>query len=94
MMSTTKRHPGEMHARIAADADGRITAMEFTGDFNTGAYASWGPTVASRVPIHASVPINPALSGQGQSYSYKWPAIRGVSWFWCAAINYHSGSAL
>ena len=28
----------------------------FSGDFNTGAYASWGPTVANRVPIHASGP--------------------------------------
>ncbi|MCS6855842.1 MAG: molybdopterin-dependent oxidoreductase, partial [Elioraea sp.] len=26
------------------------------GDFNTGAYASWGPTVASRVPVHAMGP--------------------------------------
>ena len=30
--------------------------MKFHGDFNTGAYASWGPTVANRVPIHASGP--------------------------------------
>ena len=27
-----------------------------SGDFNTGAYSSWGPTVANRVPIHASGP--------------------------------------
>ena len=30
--------------------------MRFHGDFNTGAYASWGPTVATRVPVHASGP--------------------------------------
>ena len=30
--------------------------MVFDGDFNTGAYASWGPTVANRVPVHASGP--------------------------------------
>ncbi len=30
--------------------------MEFDGAFNTGAYASWGPTVANRVPVHASGP--------------------------------------
>ncbi len=30
--------------------------MTFEGDFNTGAYSSWGPTVATRVPIHASGP--------------------------------------
>ncbi|GAA6201836.1 molybdopterin cofactor-binding domain-containing protein [Aquicoccus sp. SU-CL01552] len=56
MSSTTKRHPAIMRARIAADATGRLTAMEFDGDFNTGAYASWGPTVAVRVPVHASGP--------------------------------------
>ena len=56
MASTTKRHPARMRARIAADASGRLTAMEFDGDFNTGAYASWGPTVAVRVPVHASGP--------------------------------------
>jgi len=30
--------------------------MELGGEFNTGAYASWGPTVAARVPIHGSGP--------------------------------------
>lgn len=56
MMSTTKRHPAEMRATIGADAEGRVTGMVFAGDFNTGAYASWGPTVANRVPVHASGP--------------------------------------
>ena len=56
MASTTKRHPATIRARIAADAEGRLTAVDFHGDFNTGAYASWGPTVANRVPVHASGP--------------------------------------
>ncbi|MCV6592785.1 MAG: molybdopterin-dependent oxidoreductase [Silicimonas sp.] len=56
MAASTKRHPGTMRARIGADAEGRITGMAFHGDFNTGAYASWGPTVATRVPVHASGP--------------------------------------
>jgi len=56
MMSTTKRHPASMKATVAADAEGGVTAMVFEGDFNTGAYASWGPTVANRVPVHASGP--------------------------------------
>lgn len=56
MLASTKRHPGTMEASIGADAEGRITAMTFHGDFNTGAYASWGPTVAARVPVHASGP--------------------------------------
>ncbi|MFC5586232.1 molybdopterin-dependent oxidoreductase [Nitratireductor kimnyeongensis] len=56
MRSTTKRHPATMCASIAADEAGRVTGMVFEGDFNTGAYASWGPTVANRVPVHASGP--------------------------------------
>ncbi|MEQ8655477.1 MAG: molybdopterin-dependent oxidoreductase [Kiloniellales bacterium] len=56
MMSTTKRHPARLHASLGADAEGRVTAMNLEGDFNTGAYASWGPTVANRVPVHASGP--------------------------------------
>ena len=56
MASTTKRHASRMSARIGVDANGRITGMAFEGDFNTGPYASWGPTVANRVPVHASGP--------------------------------------
>lgn len=56
MASTTKRHPAEMRGRIGCDANGRIVAMEFDGRFDTGAYASWGPTVANRVPVHATGP--------------------------------------
>jgi CO/xanthine dehydrogenase Mo-binding subunit/aerobic-type carbon monoxide dehydrogenase small subunit (CoxS/CutS family) len=56
MASTTKRHPARMRARFACDRDGNLVAADFSGDFNTGAYASWGNTVANRVPIHASGP--------------------------------------
>ena len=56
IMATTKRHPAHIHSRMGADREGRITAMAFDGDFNTGAYSSWGPTVANRVPVHASGP--------------------------------------
>jgi len=56
MLASTKRHPGSLTATIGADADGRITAMKVHGEFNTGAYSSWGPTVATRVPVHASGP--------------------------------------
>lgn len=58
MMTTTKRHPAHIHARIGADAEGRLLGMTFDGQFNTGAYASWGPTVANRVPVHASGPYS------------------------------------
>ncbi len=56
MITTTKRHPAAMRGSLAADADGQLVGMTFEGEFNTGAYASWGPTVATRVPIHASGP--------------------------------------
>ncbi len=56
MASTTKRHPSQITAKIAATRDGKLCAMKFDGIFNTGAYASWGPTVANRVPVHASGP--------------------------------------
>jgi CO/xanthine dehydrogenase Mo-binding subunit len=56
VMSTTKRHPACIRARVGASRDGKLTALDFAADFNTGAYSSWGPTVAARVPVHASGP--------------------------------------
>jgi aldehyde oxidoreductase len=56
MMASTKRHPARMRSRIGATRDGRLVAIDFEADFNTGAYSSWGPTVANRVPVHASGP--------------------------------------
>jgi CO/xanthine dehydrogenase Mo-binding subunit/aerobic-type carbon monoxide dehydrogenase small subunit (CoxS/CutS family) len=64
--STTKRHPSKISCRAGATSGGKLVAMDFTADFNTGAYASWGPTVAARVPIHASGP-------------YKVPHFRAVA---------------
>jgi CO/xanthine dehydrogenase Mo-binding subunit len=60
MASTTKRHPATITLRAGADGEGRITALDFRADFDTGAYASWGPTVAGRVPIHAPGPYRVA----------------------------------
>jgi aldehyde oxidoreductase len=54
--STTKRHPSRIHCRAGAASDGKLLAMDLEGEFNTGAYASWGPTVAARVPLHGSGP--------------------------------------
>ena len=56
MRSTTKRHPARMSVRVGATREGRLLAMDFTGEFDTGAYASWGSTVANRVPVHAGGP--------------------------------------
>ena len=56
MRSTTKRHPSEITLTAGCDANGKLVSFDFDGTFNTGAYASWGPTVANRVPVHASGP--------------------------------------
>ena len=56
MTATTKRHPSRIRARAVSDPDGQLLAWEFDGDFDTGAYASWGPTVAGRVPVHCMGP--------------------------------------
>lgn len=56
MQSSTKRHPSDIQLTIGATKDGKISGFKFTGEFDTGAYASWGPTVANRVPVHASGP--------------------------------------
>jgi len=81
MASTTKRHPARMTATVGADPDGKITGMIFDGDFNTGAYASWGPTVATRVPVHASGPyFTPAYLAEARAIHTNGPvsgAFRG-----------------
>ena len=56
MQATTKRHPSDIQMTVGATRDGKLCGMVLHGDFNTGAYASWGPTVATRVPVHGSGP--------------------------------------
>ena len=56
MQSSTKRHPSDITLKIGANKDGTLAGFHFYGEFDTGAYASWGPTVANRVPVHASGP--------------------------------------
>jgi aldehyde oxidoreductase len=56
IVSTTKRHPARIHTKGACSRDGKLQAVDLTADFNTGAYSSWGPTVAARVPVHGSGP--------------------------------------
>lgn len=81
MASTTKRHPAEMRGRIGCDGAGRIMALEFEGRFDTGAYASWGPTVANRVPVHVSGPyLTPHLTARARAVHSHGPvsgAFRG-----------------
>jgi len=56
IISTTKRHPARMRLRAGCTREGKLVALDFAADFNTGAYSSWGPTVSARVPVHASGP--------------------------------------
>ena len=64
MAATTKRHPARITATFGADADGRLTGVRVHADFDTGAYASWGPTVANRVPVHAMGPYEVSSGAQ------------------------------
>ena len=81
LMASTKRHPARVHARFGADAEGRLQAAEVDAVFNTGAYASWGPTVANRVPVHAMGPYRvPHVNTHGHAYLTNEPvagAFRG-----------------
>ncbi len=76
MAATTKRHPARITATFGADADGRLTGVRVHADFDTGAYASWGPTVASRVPVHAMGPyeVRSVLSTSRAVYTNGPPA--------------------
>ena len=81
MMASTKRHPSVIEARFGCDAEGRLQAAAVDATFDTGAYASWGPTVAGRVPVHASGPYAvPAVSARGRALYTNGPpagAFRG-----------------
>ncbi|MEE2996491.1 MAG: molybdopterin cofactor-binding domain-containing protein [Pseudomonadota bacterium] len=56
MSASTKRHPSRITARYGCTKDGDLVAYEVDGDFDTGAYVSWGLTVKDRVPVHATGP--------------------------------------
>lgn len=81
MASTTKRHPAEIFAKFGCDAEGRLLACSVDADFDTGAYASWGPTVAGRVPVHAMGPYRvSAVATRGRAFLTNAPpagAFRG-----------------
>jgi aldehyde oxidoreductase len=69
MASTTKRHPSAITFNLSADKNGKLSACTTHAKFDTGAYASWGPTVATRVPIHATGPyFVPSVEARGTAY--------------------------
>ncbi len=81
MAASTKRHPALVKARIGCDADGKLTGFWSHAELDTGAYASWGPTVANRVPVHAPGPyVVPNAWTRGTAYFTNCPpsgAFRG-----------------
>ena len=81
MMASTKRHPSRIQARFGCDGMGRLVGCQVTADFDTGAYASWGPTVAGRVPVHATGPYRvPNVTTRGRAWFSNGPpagAFRG-----------------
>lgn len=52
----SKRHPLKMHYKSGAKKDGKLTAVEVQILGDTGAYASYGTTVAIRSAVHATGP--------------------------------------
>lgn len=54
--ATAKRHPLIMRMKTGTDAEGRLLALEADIVCDTGAYASYGPAVANRAPVHATGP--------------------------------------
>lgn len=81
MASSTKRHPARVAAKFGCDAEGKLVACDVRATFDTGAYASWGPTVANRVPVHAMGPYAvPNVRTWGEAFFSNGPpagAFRG-----------------
>jgi CO/xanthine dehydrogenase Mo-binding subunit/aerobic-type carbon monoxide dehydrogenase small subunit (CoxS/CutS family) len=81
MAASTKRHPARVRAKFGCDAAGKLLACDVTATFDTGAYASWGPTVANRVPVHAMGPYAiPHVRTWGEAFFTNGPpagAFRG-----------------
>ncbi len=81
MAASTKRHPARVKAKFGCDAGGKLVACDVTATFDTGAYASWGPTVANRVPVHAMGPYAmPNVRTWGEAFFTNGPpagAFRG-----------------
>ena len=81
MAASTKRHPARVKVKIGCDAAGKLTGFWSHAELDTGAYASWGPTVANRVPVHAPGPyVVPNARTRGTAYFTNCPpsgAFRG-----------------
>jgi CO/xanthine dehydrogenase Mo-binding subunit/aerobic-type carbon monoxide dehydrogenase small subunit (CoxS/CutS family) len=82
-LSTTKRHPYSVRYKLGAKQDGTLVAAQVHIVGDTGAYASWGPTVIRRAVIHAGGPyVIPHYYGDGKVVYTNNPicgAMRGFS---------------
>ena len=81
-MAATHQAPSRAHRRpVRLRCRGQAAGLRCDGDFNTGAYASWGPTVANRVPVHAMGPYAvPNVRTWGEAFFTNGPpagAFRG-----------------
>lgn len=56
MRATTKRHPMLIEARLGADSEGRLLALEGTVYGDKGAYSSLGPFVIKKTGLHLGGP--------------------------------------
>ena len=81
MAATTKRHPSRTKIRSAADADGRLQALDIDFTIDGGAYCTLSPVVLSRGTIHAAGPyFCPNVRIQGRAVATNYPphgAFRG-----------------
>jgi len=50
---THKRHPAILEYKVGAKKDGKITAAKISAYYDTGAYASYGPSGGGRASHHA-----------------------------------------
>ena len=82
IISTTKRHPSHIHVRVGATRDGKLTAMDFAADFNTGAYSSWGRRLRRAFPSTPRGPTTCRTIGRSPGRCTRiWfrPALSAVS---------------
>jgi len=80
-LATAKRHPLVMRYRSGVRKDGRLVAVEVEIVGDTGAYASYGPAVATRAAVHATGPYEvPNVDVRSRLYYTNHPfcgAMRG-----------------
>lgn len=53
---SSKRHPMTMQCRTGATKEGKLVAVDVIMTGDTGAYASYGPAVIGRAPVHIAGP--------------------------------------